>query len=104
MIDKITFDRYKREFYIDDMYSILMQIFNENQLNSGNQYNIKQLEYDPNTELKNDIKRYTAKLDHTKFMIDKCIEEEKYELASELKRLKEELEVLISNLKQNKNE
>ena len=50
-------------------------------------------------ELKNDIKKYTNKLNHTRFMIDKCVEEEKYELAAELNSLAIDLEVLINKLK-----
>ena len=76
-----------------------MQAFNNNQPNSDNQYNIQLDQIDPNMRLKNDIKRYTDKLNHTRFMIDRCVEEEKYELAAELNSLSIDLEVLINKLK-----
>jgi hypothetical protein len=97
-MNRVTFDRYKREFYIDDSYNLFTQIFNDMMLNSANIYNDQQQLNNPNMDQNDALKQYTAKLHHVEFMINKCVEEEKYEFAAELKVLHEELKKVVDNL------
>ena len=98
MINKILFDKYNRDFHINDTYSILTEIFNHMAIESANLYYDQQLINKPYTEQNDPLKEYTARLKHVEFMINKSVEEEKYEFAAELKALYEDLKKVVDKL------
>lgn len=112
-INKILFDKYKREFFIKDITSII-KVVNDNyinemsdELNEGSETTWVTYSYDFTTDTLNEkrINDFKSnkeilqdKLLHTKEMLAKTLLEEEYQLAAELKKLIDDIEDEIKKL------
>ena len=108
-INKILFDRYKREFYTDDIVKIIKSVndaYIEEMSDEANEmldtgwvtisYDNNQYKYESNSTF-NKQESLEDKLLHTKDMLAKALLEEEYQLAAELKKLVDDIEDEINN-------
>lgn len=110
-INKILFDRYKREFFIKDITSII-KVVNDNYINEmSDEFNETldsgwiEIDFSKGAVLhkidnvsKNE-ESLQDKLLHAKDMLTKALLEEEYQLAAELRNLIDDIEIEIKNNK-----
>ena len=110
-INKILFDRYKREFYTEDIVKIIRSVNNayfEEMSDEANEmldtgwvtisYDTNPYKYESNSTF-NKQESLQDKLLNTKDMLEKALLEEEYQLAAKLKKLVYDIEDEINKNK-----
>ncbi len=107
-INKILFDRYKRDFFIKDITGII-KIVNDNYMSEMSDEvdgvlsdGWIQIDFSDTNVLKENYMPFPElslqkKLSNTKDMLSKALLEEEYQLATELKKLIDDIENEINN-------